>query len=77
MKTTLRMKCRSCSHWNRIDVEKVFLNPDSPEPKVKVFIPSYLPLKTEKCSKCGHVIAQEKELIRIVKKLRRKNLKMK
>jgi hypothetical protein len=31
------------------------------------FLPSYVPLKEEKCSKCGHVIAQQKELIRIVK----------
>ena len=67
MKTKLRMKCRNCGHWNRIGVEKVFLNPDSPEPKVQVFLPSYLPPKTEKCSKCNHVIAEEKELIRIVK----------
>jgi hypothetical protein len=65
MKTILRMKCKDCGHWNRIEVEKVLLNPDSPEPKVKVFLPSYLPLKTEKCSKCGHVIAQQEELIKI------------
>lgn len=61
------MKCKTCGHWNRIEVEKVLLNPDSPEPKVKVFLPSYLPLKNEKCSKCGQVIAQQKELIRITK----------
>jgi formylmethanofuran dehydrogenase subunit E len=40
---------------------------DSPEPKVKVFIPMYLPLQTSKCEKCGEVIAQPKELIKIVK----------
>ena len=68
MKTKLRMKCKNCGHWNKIEVEKVFLNPDSSEPKVKVFLPSYLPLKTEKCSKCNHVIAEEKEVIRIVHK---------
>jgi DNA-directed RNA polymerase subunit RPC12/RpoP len=67
MKTKLRMKCKSCGHWNRIDVEKVFLNPDSPESKVQVFLPSYLPLKTERCSRCGQIITEEKELIRIVK----------
>ena len=63
----LRMKCKNCGHWNRIEVEKVLLNPDNLEPKVKVFLPSYLPLKTEVCSKCGRIIAQQKELIRIVK----------
>ena len=68
MRAKLRIKCKQCGHWNRIDVEKVMLNPDSPEPKVQVFLPSYLPLKTEKCSKCGYTIAEEKELIRITKK---------
>jgi predicted nucleic-acid-binding Zn-ribbon protein len=68
MRTKLRMKCKNCGHWNRIEVEKVLFNPDSQEPKVKVFLPSYLPLKTEKCAKCGYTIAEEKELIRIVKK---------
>jgi predicted nucleic-acid-binding Zn-ribbon protein len=68
MKTKLRMKCKQCGHWNSIEVEKVMLNPDSPEPKVQIFIPHYLPLKEEKCSKCGAVIAEEKELIRIVHK---------
>ena len=40
---------------------------DSPEPKVKVFIPMYLPLQVSKCEKCDEVIAQPKELIKIVK----------
>lgn len=30
VKTNLRMKCKQCGHWNRIEVEKVMLNPDSP-----------------------------------------------
>ncbi len=67
MKTKLRLKCPNCSHWNRIEVEKVFLNPECSEPKVQVLIPHYLPLKEEKCNKCGNVIAQQKELKRIVK----------
>jgi hypothetical protein len=33
MKTRLRMKCRNCGHWNRFEMEKVFLNPVSPEPQ--------------------------------------------
>lgn len=44
------------------------LNPDSQEPKVQVFLPSYLPYKEEKCSKCGQVIVDKKELKRILKK---------
>ena len=67
MRTKLRMKCKGCGHWNSIEVEKVMLNPDSPEPKVQVFLPSYLPLKTEFCEKCKSVIAEPKEVIRIVK----------
>ena len=66
MRTKLRMKCKQCGHWNSIEVEKVMLNPDSPEPKVQVFLPSYLPLKEEKCAECGYVVAEEKTLIRII-----------
>ena len=68
MRTKLRMKCRNCGHWNRIEVEKLFLNSNSSENKMKVFLPFYLPLKTEVCSKCKSVIAEEKALIRIVHK---------
>ena len=67
MKTILRLKCRNCGNWNRIEVEKVFAKQTTSEAKVKAFIPMYLPLKTEKRSKCNHVIAEERELIRIVK----------
>jgi hypothetical protein len=67
MKKRLRMKCSGCGHWNRVPVSKVFVEQDSPEPKVKVFIPMYLPLQASKCEKCGEVIAQPKELIKIVK----------
>ena len=68
MKTKHRMKCSNCGHWNRFEAEKVMFSPDSPEPKAQIFIPSYLPLREEKCSKCGLVIAEEKTLIRIVHK---------
>lgn len=61
------MKCPNCGHWNRVPVNKIFLEQTSPEPKVKVFIPTYLPLQASKCEKCGEVIAQPKELIKIVK----------
>jgi len=67
MARNLKMKCSHCGHWNRVPVNKIFLEQDSPEPKVKVFIPMYLPLQASKCEKCGEVIAQPKELIKIVK----------
>jgi len=47
---------------------KIFLEQPSPEPKVKVMIPMYEPLETSKCEKCGKIIAEPKELIRIMKR---------
>jgi hypothetical protein len=67
MKRVLRMKCSSCGHWNRIEVNKFFIEQPSSEPKVKVLIPMYEPLKVEVCKKCKTLIAEPKELIRIVK----------
>jgi hypothetical protein len=63
----LRMKCRHCGHWNRFEVDKVFIDQPVSDPKVKAFIPMYLPLKAETCKKCGKNIAEPKELIRIMK----------
>jgi ssDNA-binding Zn-finger/Zn-ribbon topoisomerase 1 len=70
--TKLRMKCRQCGCWNRVKAHKIFVQQPSPEPKVKVLIPMYKPLKTEKCKNCGRVIAEPKELIRIMKSELRK-----
>ena len=67
MKTVLRMKCSFCGHWNRIPVNKIFIEQPSSEPKVRVMIPMYKPLETERCEKCGKVIAETKELIGIGK----------
>jgi len=64
IKTNLRMKCSSYGHWNRIRVNKIFVEQNSPEPKVKVLIPMYKPLETVKCKKCDKIIAEPKELIR-------------
>jgi len=61
----LRMKCPYCGCWNRVPVNKIFVEQPSLDSKVKVLIPMYKPLKTEKCGKCGKVIAEPKELIRI------------
>ena len=63
----LRMKCSSCGHWNRVKVNKIFIEQPSPEPKVKAFIPMYEPLEVTKCKKCGKVIADPKYLVQIVK----------
>jgi len=68
MKTKLRMKCPNCGHWNRVPVNKIFIEQPSLETKVKVLIPIFEPLEISKCKKCGKIIAEPKELIRIVKK---------
>jgi len=67
MITNLRMKCSSCGHWNSVQVNKIFIEQPSSESKVRVLIPMYEPLETSKCEKCGKVIAEPKELIRIIK----------
>jgi len=64
VKAKLRVKCRNCGDWNTIEVEKIFLNAGTSDSKLKVFLPAYLPLKTEKCSRCNQVIAKEKRIIR-------------
>jgi hypothetical protein len=46
-----------------LDVEKIFLNTGNSDSGLKVFLPAYLILKTEKCSKCNQVIAKEKGII--------------
>lgn len=61
------MKYKACGHWNRIEVNKVLIEQPTSEPKVKAYIPIYEPLKIEKCKKCKSVIAEPKELIRIMK----------
>jgi len=66
--TKLRMKCSHCGCWNRVEVNKILVPQPSLEPKVRVLIPMYEPLEVAKCEKCGKVIAEPKELIRIQKK---------
>ena len=66
MARRLRMKCSDCGHWNRVPFNKIFIEQKSPEPKVKVLIPMYEPLEVTKCKKCRKVIAEPKELIRVV-----------
>lgn len=66
MRAKLRIQCEKCKHWNEITVNKVFLNPDDPEPKVKVFLQSYLSEQTQKCVDCKTVLCEPDELFRIV-----------
>jgi len=49
MKRNLRMKCPNCGHWNRVPVNKIFIEQPYPEPKVKVMIPMYEPLEVFSC----------------------------
>jgi phage FluMu protein Com len=63
----LKMKCPKCGYWNKIEANKLFIEQKTSEPKVKTYIPMYKPLKVETCKKCKKVIAEPKELIRIVK----------
>jgi hypothetical protein len=68
VRTNLRMKCSGCGYWNRFPVNKIFIEQPGSEPKVKVLIPMYKPLRVEECKKCKKVIAEPKELIRITHK---------
>ena len=61
----LKMKCSSCGHWNRVPVNKIFIEENTIEPKVKAYVPMYEPLEVTKCKECGKIIAEPKELIRI------------
>jgi hypothetical protein len=67
MKTNLRMKCPNCGYWNSVPVDKIFVEQPSPEAKVRVMLPMYEPMKTERCKKRGKLLAELTELIRIVK----------
>jgi hypothetical protein len=57
----------NCGYRSRVPVDKVFLEQPSPEAKVRVMLPMYEPMKTERCKKCGKLLAKPKESIRIVK----------
>jgi len=65
----LKLRCKFCGYWNRVPVNKIFLEQEASEPKVKAYIPMYEPLEVVKCKKCGKLIAEPKELIRIVERI--------
>ena len=68
MERQLKMKCSSCGHWNRVPVNKIFIEQNTPEPKVKAYVPMYAPLEVTKCEKCSKIIAGPKEVVITVKK---------
>jgi uncharacterized Zn finger protein len=72
MRRNLKMKCPSCGHWNSVPVNKIFVEQPSPEPKVKVMVPMYKPIEVTECNNCGRVVAEPRELIRILKSKLRK-----
>ena len=61
VKTRLRLKCSTCDHWNRVPVNKIFIEQPTSKPKVKVLIPYYEPLKTDRAIKYknGELIFEE------------------
>lgn len=63
-----KSKCRATFGFIAIPVNKIFTEQNTPESKVKALIPMYEPLEVSRCEKCGKVIAEPKELIRIVRK---------
>ena len=44
-------------------VNKIFIEQNSSEPKVKVFVPMCETVEVSKCEKCGKVITELNELI--------------
>ena len=43
---------------NRVPANTIFVEQNSPEPKVQVLIPVYEPLEVTKCKKCGKIITK-------------------
>ncbi len=66
MMPTLKIECKNCKRWNNIEVRNAMLEPDSAEPKVKVFLPSYIVEEPQACENCKIVLAEPNELFRII-----------
>jgi hypothetical protein len=41
------MKCKACGYWNRIKVNKIFIEQETSEPKAKAMMPYHEPLKAD------------------------------
>ena len=67
MLTRLKMKCSECGCWNSVLMNKILVEQQTSEPKVKAYTAMYEPLQVVKCRGCGKVIAETKELIKIRK----------
>ena len=61
----LKIQCPKCKTWNRILLNKVFLEPKGHEHKVKAFISMCQPIRKTKCSKCQTILGKPDELFRI------------
>jgi len=48
MKKPLMNEVFSCDHWNRVPVSKIFLEQPSQDPKVRVMILMYEPIRNIK-----------------------------
>lgn len=59
-------ECSNHGHWNKIPVNKIFIEQPSSESKVKVLSPTYEPLEVVKCEKCGEIVAEPKEVIHYI-----------
>jgi hypothetical protein len=54
------LKCPHCGHWNRFPVNKIFIEQETSEPKVKVLTSMYEPLQVVECRRRGKIIAEPK-----------------
>jgi RNase P subunit RPR2 len=68
MKTKLRVKCSACGFWNRFETERLVAQQDTSEPEAIIVYPVHSPTKLETCEKCGKIISESKEPIRITRK---------
>lgn len=64
MKTRLKMKCPYCGHWNRVPVNKIFIEQRTPEPKVKAYI-SCMTVRKTQVQEMWKENSRNHELIRI------------
>jgi len=55
------MRCKAGGYWNKIEVNKLFIEQETRQPKAKAIIPCYEPFRVEKCKKCKNVIAEPKD----------------
>jgi len=67
-KTILTIKCSGCDRWNRVPASKIFIEQNTFDSKVKAYVRIYDSLEVVECKKCGRVITEPEEIIRIITK---------